>query len=163
QQASGVAPAVLQADVPAARVFLIVRGGYPALELDVAAQIELVGDVIEIALGLGLRGEVFLPMPLVQQFLRKGVAVSPAFGIEARAGIAVPVPRAADTGAGLEHPRLEPEFAQLVELIKAGNTGADDDRVKVGGRLSWSSVGKSWQRIHAVFPQDLMRLPETKQ
>ena len=110
-------------------------GGYPALALDVAAQVELVGDVIQIALGLGLRGEVFLPIPFVQQFLRKGIAVGPAFGIEAGAGIAVPVPGAADAGAGLEHAHLEPEFAQPVELVEAGDAGADDDRVEIHGCL----------------------------
>ena len=57
QEPCGVAPAVREGDVPAARVFLIVCGGHPALELDVAAQIELVGDVIQIALGLGLRSK----------------------------------------------------------------------------------------------------------
>ena len=136
-----VAPAVLQLDVPAARILLVMRGRDPALELDVAAQVELVGDVIQIALGLGLAGEVLLPVPFFQQFLRKGVAVGPALGIEAGAGIAVPVPGAADAGAGFEHPHLEAEFSQLVELVEAGNTGADDDRVEIRAR----SVQASWR------------------
>ena len=113
QQASGVAPAVLQDDVPAARVFLVMGGGHPAPALDVAAQVELVGDVIQIALGLGLRGEVFLPVPFLQQFLREGIAVGPAFGIEAGARVAVPVPGAADAGAGLEHAHLSPSSRSL--------------------------------------------------
>ena len=107
----------------------------PAVELDVAAQVELVGDVIQIALGLRLRGEVLLPIPFVEQFLGEGIAVGPAFGIEAGAGIAVPIPGAADGGAGFEHPRLEPEFAQPVELIKPGDAGADHDRVEIQAGL----------------------------
>jgi hypothetical protein len=58
------------------------RGSDAALELDVAAQIELVGDVVQVTLGLGLAGEMLLPVPLVKQFLRERVAVGPAFGIE---------------------------------------------------------------------------------
>jgi len=44
-----------------------VRGDDAALELDVAAQVELIGDVVEIALGLGLAREMLFPVPLVQQ------------------------------------------------------------------------------------------------
>src|SRR4051794_30898915 len=39
---------------------------------------------------------MLLPVPFPHQLLRKGVAIGPAFGIEARAGIAVPVPGSAD-------------------------------------------------------------------
>ena len=52
-------------------MFLIVCSGYPALALDVTAQIELVGDVIQIALGLRLRGEVFFPVPFVSSSCEK--------------------------------------------------------------------------------------------
>ena len=113
QKARAVAPAVLQRDVPGARLLLVVRRGHAALALDVAAQVELVGDVIEIALGLGLGREVLVPVPFLQQFLGKRVAVGPAFGIEARAGVAVPIPGAADIGAGLEHPPLRPSSRSL--------------------------------------------------
>ena len=126
-----VAPAILQGDIPASRFLTVVRGADAAAELDIAAQVELVGDVVQIALGFGLRREVFGPVPFLQQLLGKRVAVGPAFGIEARARVAVPVPGAADIGAVLEHQRLQAEFAQLVELVEAGNTGADDDRVKI--------------------------------
>src|SRR5207244_3569171 len=101
QEPRRAAPSVLQGDVPAPRILLVVGSGDAALELDVAAQIELVRNMVQIALGLGLRGEVFLPVPFVQQILRERVAVGPAFGIEARARIAIPIPGAADAGAGL--------------------------------------------------------------
>ena len=128
-------PAILQHDVPAARVLLVMRGGNAAVELDVAAQVELVGDIVQIALGLGLAGEALGPVPFLQQLRRKGVAVGIALRIEAGAGIAVPVPGAADAGAGLEHPHLEAELAQPVELVEAGNAGADDDRVEIRSRV----------------------------
>ena len=92
------------------------RGEDAALELDVTPQIEFVGDVIQIALGLRLTGEMLLPVPFLQQFLRKGVAVCPALRIKARAGIPVPVPSAADAGAGFKHPHLQAEFAEPVKL-----------------------------------------------
>ena len=40
-------------------------------EADVAPQVEPVDDVVEVALGLGLGGEVLLPLPLVEQLLRR--------------------------------------------------------------------------------------------
>src|SRR5439155_14753164 len=117
-----------------------VSGRNDALELDVAPQVELVGDMVQIALGLGLAGEVLLPVPLVQQFLGKRVAVGPAFRIKTCARIAVPVPGAADAGAALEHPHLQAEFAQLVGLVEAGDAGADDDRVELGGGIRLNFV-----------------------
>ena len=79
------------------------RGAEP----DVAPQVEPVDDVVEVALGLRLLGEVLLPLPLVEQLLREQVAVRVALGVEPRAGVAVPVPRAADAAAGLEQLRRE--------------------------------------------------------
>src|SRR5207248_2088621 len=101
QEARAVAAAVLQHDVPAARLLAVTHRGDAAVELDVAAQVELVGDMVEIALGFGLARETLGPVPLVQQFLRKRVGVGIAFRIEAGAGIAVPVPGAANPAAGL--------------------------------------------------------------
>ena len=39
-----------------------------AVELHVFAQVELVGDVVEVTQVLGLGREAFLPVPLVEQF-----------------------------------------------------------------------------------------------
>jgi hypothetical protein len=119
QEAGRAVPTVFQGDVPTARALAVVRGGDAALELDVAAQIELVGDVVQIAFGLGLAGKMLLPVPLVEQLLRERVAVGPAFGIEPGARVAVPVPSAAYAGAGFKYPHREAEFPQFVELVKA--------------------------------------------
>ena len=70
-----------------------------AVELHVLAQVELVGDVVEVAQVLRLAGEPFLPVPLVEQLLRERVAVGVALRVEAGAGVAVPVPGAAEVGA----------------------------------------------------------------
>jgi HrpA-like RNA helicase len=63
-------------------------------------------------------------------------SVGPAFGIETGARVAVPVPGAADAGAGLEQSHPKPEFAQPVELVEAGDAGADDDSVEIHDHLS---------------------------
>jgi hypothetical protein len=94
-----VAGAVFQRDVPRLVGLVPGRGLHPASELDVPAQVALVGDVIEVALGLRLGGEVLGPVPLVEQLLAERVAVGVALGVEAAAGVAVPVPGAPDAGA----------------------------------------------------------------
>ena len=103
-------------------------------EAHVAPQVEPVDDVVEVALGLRLFGEVLLPLPLVEQLLREQVRVRVALGVEPRAGVAVPVPGAADAAAGLEQLHREAGFARAVQLVDAGDAGADDQHVDVGDR-----------------------------
>src|SRR5215475_14807279 len=113
--------AVAERHVLTPRLLAPVGGGHAAPKLDVTAQVELVGDVVEIAQRLRLAREMLGPVPFVEQFLREGEAVGIALRIEARAGVAVPVPGAADTGAGLEHAHPEAELAQAMKLVKAGD------------------------------------------
>ena len=143
-----------QGHVPPVRRLIPMRGRDRAAELDVPAQVELVGDVIQVFERVGLRGEVLLPVPFRHQLLGKGVAIGPAFGIETRAGITVPVPGAADVRAGLEDPCGQAQFAQAVEHIHAGNPGADDDRV-VDRKLALALAGAFRQGVcvrHDRFP-----------
>src|SRR3954469_1376951 len=95
-----------------------------AVELHVLAQVELVGDLIEVAQVFGLAREAFLPMPLVEQFPREGIAVSVALRVDAAAGITVPVPGSAQVGGRVEHSRIDPEIDQALDLVDAGDTGA---------------------------------------
>jgi hypothetical protein len=69
QEAGAVEPAILQDDVPPICFLPVICGGDAARELDVPPQVEFVGDVVEIALGLGLRREALVPAPFVQQLL----------------------------------------------------------------------------------------------
>ena len=71
EEAGAMAAAVVQRHGPGAGVVLPVGGGDAAAELDVAAEVELVGDVVEIAQGLGLAGEVLRPVPFLQQLLAR--------------------------------------------------------------------------------------------
>src|SRR3954454_6587521 len=48
----------LKRNLPAASLFLVMRRVDAAVELNVATQVEFVGDIVEIALGLGLGREV---------------------------------------------------------------------------------------------------------
>ena len=114
---------------PCGRRVIPMRGLHRAAELHVPAQVELVGDVVQVFQRVRLGGEMLLPVPFLHQLLGKRIAIGPAFGIEAGARIAVPVPGAADIGAGLEHPRGHAQLAQAVEHEYAGNPGANDDRV----------------------------------
>ena len=80
-------------------------------EAHVAAQVEAVDHVVEVALDLGLAGEVLLPLPLVEELLREEVAVRVALGVEPGAGVAVPEPGAADAVARLDQLRREAGLA----------------------------------------------------
>jgi len=47
---------------------VISSGKHPAVELDIAAQIEAVRDVVEVAEDFGLAGILFGPLPFLFQF-----------------------------------------------------------------------------------------------
>ena len=73
-----------------------VEGGrrHPGLEADVPAQVVAVGDVVEVALDLGLRREVLAPHPLLLELRVEAEGVLEAGDVAAGAGVAVPVPGA---------------------------------------------------------------------
>ena len=137
---------------PLVRRVIPMRGRHRAAELHVPAQVELVGDVVQVFQRVGLGREMLLPVPFLHQLLGKRIAIGPAFGIEAGAGIAVPVPGAADIGAGLEHPRGHAQLAQAVEHEHAGNPGADDDRVVFRDLILVGPFRDHWCLWHGVFP-----------
>ena len=149
QEAGGTVRAVVERDLPTSAVFLVMRRGHCGFELDVAPEVELVGNVVQIPFGFRLAGKMLLPVPFVEQFLRKGISVRPTFGVKPGAGITVPVPGTADAGASLEHPRRQAKFAQAVELIKAGDPGTNDDRVEIGGQLCGRLTRGSHSVVHA--------------
>ena len=100
-------------------------------KLDVAAQIEAVGDVVGVSQDLRLRGIAFAPAPLLLQLGRELVGVLHAFDVAACAWVTVPVPGAADARARLEDARLEAPPAQLMQHVEAGKSRADDNGVEV--------------------------------
>ena len=145
EEAPAVAGAVGSGDVPRPGGVVPHRCGDRGVEPHVAAQIELVDDVVEVALDLRLPGEVLLPLPLVEELLGEEVAVGVALGVEARARVAVPEPGAADPAAGLEQQGGEPRLAGAVQLVDAGDAGADDQHVDVDCRgVHGSSVPRGF-------------------
>jgi hypothetical protein len=99
----------------------------------VAAEVEPVDDVVEVALGLRLPGEELLPLPLLEQLPGEHVAVGVALGVEPGAGVAVPVPGPADAAACLEQRDGEAGLPRPVELVDAGDARTDDEDIHVGG------------------------------
>ena len=126
--------AVLSRDRPGPRPLVPDGGGDGGAEAHVAAEVEAVDHVVEVALDLGLLGEVLLPRPLVEELLGEEVPVGVALGVEAGAGVAVPEPGAADAVTGLEQARGEPLLQRPVQLVDAGDAGAHDQDVDVGLR-----------------------------
>src|SRR6185437_9705480 len=160
QEARAVAAAILQGEVPVARLFFPVRGGHAGREGDVAAQVELVGDDVQVFERLGLRREMLGPVPLVEQLLAERVAVGIALRIEPRAGIAVPVPGPADAGARFEHMDLHSELAQAMELVEPRDAGSDDDRVELHVFLPSSRVARVSPRWSEAQSRDLVSARE---
>ncbi len=87
-------------------------------------------DMIGVSEDFRLRRIFLRPVPLLVELFRERERILHALDVAARAGIAVPVPGAADTAAGLIDPRLKAEPAQPVQHIEAGETRADHDGVE---------------------------------
>ena len=96
----GYPVAVVGLDLPQVGFFAEGGGRDAGVELDVATQVEAVGDVVEVGEDLRLLGVFAAPAPFLEQLLREREAVDVALGVAAGAGVAVPVPGAADAAAG---------------------------------------------------------------
>jgi hypothetical protein len=140
QEARARSPAIFEHDLPSIGANVVASGCHAAVEGDVAAQVELVGHLVAVAQRLRLRREVLAPIPLPQQLVGKREPVGPAFRIEPRARVAVPVPSSADAITGLEYLYREAELAHAVELVHARQAGANDDDIA----------------IHALRPDDAL-------
>jgi len=113
-------------DTPLARR-VVEGGGFDArIELDVAAQVEPVGDVIGVTQNFRLGRIPLAPVPLLLKFLRKLVGIFHALHIAARAWIAVPIPSAADAASGFENARGQSQLSRTVEHVHAREPGPDD-------------------------------------
>ena len=88
--------------------------------------------MIDVAQDLRLRAVALRPLPVLLQIVGERERVLQAVDVAAAAGIAVPVPGAADIIAGLEGADLQAELAQAVDGVEAADAGADDDDVECG-------------------------------
>jgi len=121
---------------PPAAALVPRRPHHAGRQPDVAAQVEPVGDVLEVAQDLRLLRVLARPLPLLLELLGEGVRVAVALAVAAGAGVAVPVPRAADAVAGLEHDGVEPEHvARPVQHVEPGEPGTHDHDVDLAPPL----------------------------
>ena len=97
----------------------------------VAAQIETIRDMFDVAQNFRLIAVAFRPGPFLLQAVVEGVGIFQAFHIAARAGIPVPEPGAADARPGFERARVQAEFSQTVQGVETAQSTADDDGVEV--------------------------------
>ena len=98
-----------------------VRESHPRRGPHVAAQVEAVRDVFEVTQNLGLGGVLFGPLPLLLQLRGERERIEHALDVAARSGVAVAVPRAPDTGLGLQRHRPQAGLAQLVKGVEPGH------------------------------------------
>ena len=122
--------ALFRAQAPQIGGLIILRRHHARAEGNVALQVKLIRGIIQIAQNLRLARVAFGPFPALHQLIRKMIAIAMAFGITPRPGIAVPIPGTAHAITGFQHMGGKPlAVAQGMELIHAGETGADDQRV----------------------------------
>src|SRR5215510_9796700 len=111
------------------------------MEPNVPAQVELVRHIVEVALVLRLTRIIFFPVPFLQEFLRERIPVGITLGVEARPGVAVPIPGATHATPRLEDLDRKPAFTQTVQRIQPCYPGTDDNDVKLFDLLDWPGIG----------------------
>ena len=153
--AAGNACAIFCREPPAFRGLVPIRRRDLGAKADVAPQIVSVGDEAEIAQDFRLRGVFLRPLPRALQFGIERVAVIDGLNVAARAGIAVPVPGAADVAGLLDHHRREAGLAQAMQEIEAGKSGADHGDIDL---LRRAAVGRLEERA-ATAASGMLFLP----
>ncbi len=118
-------------------------------EADVAAEVVLVGDVLQVPEDLGLRGVLLRPLPFGVEVGVPAVGVVDGHDVAAGARIAVPVPRAAHVVGALEDRAREPQPAQPLEHVEAGEPRPHHDDVDPIGPLAVPGLSFS---SHLCFP-----------
>src|SRR4029450_83564 len=112
--------AFVGADAPTPRVGVPRRRFDACREVDVPAEVVLVGDVTQVTENLWLRRVSLRPPPLLFEVGIEAVGVVDALDVAAGAWVAVPVPRATDVVTALEYGRREAEGAEPVEHVEGG-------------------------------------------
>src|SRR4051812_34185744 len=120
---------------------------YPRLKLDIAAEVEPVGNILQILEDRLLTRLCLGPVPLLHEILGERVAVEGAARtIDPRSRVAVPPPRAAHASSAVVDADREAHRAQVVQGVQAANTRSDDHYVIVFDRSV--SFGLLWVLSH---------------
>src|SRR6185295_8582077 len=145
--------AVRRRHPPAICRLVIVRGDDAGLELDIAPEIEAVGNVIEIAPDLGVGGIALAPLPLLEQLLAKRIAIGVALGVAARTGVPVPVPGPPDPRTRFQDPGRQPQpVAQGEQLVEPGKSRANDQGIEGSHTL----LPIPWRCRHACHRSSIL-------
>ena len=118
-------------DSPRGARSVVKRAFDGGVERDSAAQIELVGNPIQVAFDLLLRRHQLGPVPLLLEVGELREHVLDGLDVHPGARVAVPVPRSADAVAALEHADSQPRLPQLVQRVEAGESSADHHNVYI--------------------------------
>jgi hypothetical protein len=121
--AAGNRCAAVGLEQPALRGLIPVRLCHLGVEADVAPQIIAFGHEAEVTQDFRLGGVFLRPFPRGLQLRIEGVAVVDGLNVAARAGIAVPVPGAADITGLFQHDRVEAGLAQPMQQVQSGKAG----------------------------------------
>ncbi|SKT64551.1 Uncharacterised protein [Mycobacteroides abscessus subsp. abscessus] len=125
---------------PAQLIFVEDGRGDPGAAADITAQVEAVGDMVDVAQNFFLAGVLFGPVPLLLQLVGERIGVVDALHIATGAWVAVEEPRAAYIRACFEHDDRQPLRSQPLQGIQPGETGADHHHIDVlhEGFHDWS-------------------------
>ena len=131
---------VLGGDNPPVACLVEHGARHPRVELDIAPQIEPIGDMMCVAEHLGLRGVALAPAPFLLEFRRKHITVVIAFDVAARARIAIAMPDPADVVTGFKHGYRQPDLAQRIERAHPAEPRAYDNRIDyLHWALTWDT------------------------
>jgi hypothetical protein len=106
-----------------------VGGGHSRIKRNVAAQIEAICNVVGVTFYFGLAWVTLAPIPLLLKLLRERIRVFNALDVDPRAGITVPVPRAANVTADFETSHGKARFSRAVDHVETSETGSHYDHV----------------------------------
>jgi hypothetical protein len=101
------------------------------IEFDVTAQVQTVGDEVEIGLDLGLGGHVLGPHPFLLDLIGEAVRVLDTLDVATCSRVAVEQPRPADRVGLLHDRRAKTEFAGPMQGIETGEPRPDHHDLEV--------------------------------
>src|SRR5882672_3000130 len=129
--AAGYGRAIVGRKLPAFRGLIPNSRSHLGAKADISPEIIAFGHEAEVAQDLRLGGVFLRPFPRALQLRIEGVAVVDGLNVATRAGIAVPVPGAADIASLFQYHRGEACLAQPMQEIQAGKAGTDNNHVDV--------------------------------